>query len=229
MAPVMWRACPSTRSLRQRYNGVQVVGKIHPDQGNRKCNVPAWPSTRHLPKSSRGFSLSVAPDLLPAAPQSRIYQLVWWCRRLALTPDSIFLLNITAKLFLLLSPFMFLVSHCVHSLLKKRLFLGPRVVYRLEKQFMQLARRIPLRWRKERGDTTFRSRDLAGDRHTQTHTQTHTHSHTGTDTHRHRHWHRHTQTQTHTDTHTQTQTHTDTNAHTHKHTHTHTHTVGALI
>ena len=38
MKPVMWRVCPSTRNLRDCSNGIQVVGKIHPDQVNRECN-----------------------------------------------------------------------------------------------------------------------------------------------------------------------------------------------
>ena len=47
--------------------------------------------------------------------------------------------------------------------------------YRLEKQFVQLARRMSLHRRKKRGNTMFRSRDLAWtDR--QIHTQTHTHT-----------------------------------------------------
>ena len=56
MVPVMWRMCPSARNLPEYSNGVQMVGKVHLDQGNRKCNVRAWPSMCNLPKSSKDFS-----------------------------------------------------------------------------------------------------------------------------------------------------------------------------
>ena len=36
---------------------IQVVGKIHPDQGNRRCNFLARPSKRNLPKSSKDYGL----------------------------------------------------------------------------------------------------------------------------------------------------------------------------
>ena len=38
------------KSFQRRRSSGGLVGKIHPDQGNRKCNVCARPSTRNPPK-----------------------------------------------------------------------------------------------------------------------------------------------------------------------------------
>ena len=54
-------------------------------------------------------------------------------------------------------------------------FLPNGALYRLEKQFVDLARQSSSRRCKKRGDATFRSLDLAWDR--QTDRQTHTHKH----------------------------------------------------
>ena len=48
-------------------------------------------------------------------------------------------------------------------------FFSNHASYRLQKEFVQLTMRISLHWRKKRGDTTFRSIDLA---ETDTHTHT---------------------------------------------------------
>ena len=60
-----------------------------------------------------------------------------------------------------------------HTSCIRRCEFSPKIMHRLEKQFVQLARRISLRWGKKLCDTMFRSRDLAGmDRQTDTHTHT---------------------------------------------------------
>ena len=38
MVLVMWRVCPSTRILGKCFNCFLLVCKIHPGQGNQKCN-----------------------------------------------------------------------------------------------------------------------------------------------------------------------------------------------
>ena len=56
MVPVTWRACPSMHNLRECSSSIQVVGKMHSDQGNQKCNMSARPSTCNLLKSFKHFS-----------------------------------------------------------------------------------------------------------------------------------------------------------------------------
>ena len=48
LAGYMRRACPLMPNLQEGSNGIQVLGKIYPAQGNRKCNMDAQPSMHQL-------------------------------------------------------------------------------------------------------------------------------------------------------------------------------------
>ena len=58
MVPVMWKACPSTRTLRECSKGFLVVSKIHLALGNHKCKVRARNSAPNWRKFPKAFLLN---------------------------------------------------------------------------------------------------------------------------------------------------------------------------